>query len=49
MKEIVKAINIMLGAKVKIRSMARDVTVRGSNIFNARGRDIKVTSVQAPL
>ena len=49
MKEMVMAINIILGVKVKIKAMVRDATTRGSNVLNARSGGIKLVSDQSPL
>ena len=35
-KELVMAISVMPGVKVKIKAMVRDVIDRGLNVFNAR-------------
>ena len=48
-KEMVMAINRILGVKVKFKAMVRDTTSRGSNVFNVRGGDIELMSAQAPL
>ena len=41
-KEEVMANNIMLGVKVKIEAMVRDVTTRGSIVFDVGAGDIKL-------
>ena len=48
-KEMIMAINIMAGVKVKIEAMPKDVTARGSDVFAVRVWDIEVRSAWAPL
>ena len=48
-KEMVMEISVIPEVKLKIKTMVRDMTARGLNIFNTRAGDIALMSVQAPL